>query len=95
MATATSKAPAATATPRAVHPVSRPATLAALAFRTYRDNGDNYHWEIVDANGETLAHSGRFASEGDAEGAAHQVCEGIRSAEFEPHVAKGLRAVAV
>ncbi len=92
MATATKKAPAATATPRAVHPVPRP---PALAFRTYRDNGDNYHWEIVDADGETLAHSGRFASEGDAEGAAHQVCEGIRSADFEPHVVKRLRAVAV
>ena len=92
MATATKKAPVATSTVRAVSPVPGPATLS---FHTYRDNGDNYHWEIVDAEGEALAQSGRFASEAEAERAAHKVCEGVRSSDFEPHVVKGLRAVAV
>ncbi len=92
MATATKQAPVASSTPRAVDHVPRP---AALSFLTYRDNGDDYHWEIVDADGETVAHSGRFASEAEAERAAHRVCEGVRSSDFEPHVVKGLRAVAV
>jgi hypothetical protein len=91
MATATKQARATTAAPRAVHPMSGP---APLTFLTYRDNGDYYHWEIVDGSGESLAHSGRFASERDAERAARRVCEGVRSADFEPHVVKGLRAVA-
>ena len=92
MATATKKAPAASSTPRAVRPVPGPATLS---FLTYRDKGDDYHWEIVDANGETVAHSGRFASEAEAERAGLRVCEGVRATDFEPHVVKGLRAVAV
>ncbi len=92
MATATKKAPAAIPTARAVGPVPG---AASLAFRTYRDNGDNYHWEIVDSTGETLAHSESFASQDDAERAARDTHERIRSAECEPHVAEGLRAVAV
>ena len=92
MATATKKAPAATST--ASRRASR-ARAASLAFLTYRDNGDNYHWEIVDSNGETLAHSKSFASQDDAERAARDVHERIRSAECAPHVVEGLRAVAV
>lgn len=92
MATANKKAPAATATARAVRSA---AGAASLAFLTYRDNSDNYHWEIVDASGEALAHSGSFGSQDDAERAARDVCEGVRSTDFEPHVVKGLRAVAV
>ena len=92
MATATKKAPAATSTARAVRPVHG---RASLAFLTYRDNAEVYHWEIVDASGQTLAHSGGFTSQGEAESAACHVRDGVRSADFEPHVAKGLRAVAV
>ena len=47
MATATKKARAATSLTRAA-PLAR-------SFLTYPDNGGNYHWEIVDASGETLA----------------------------------------
>ena len=92
MATATKKAPAATSTARAVRPAPR---AASIVFLTYRDNGGNYHWEIVDASGEALAHSGSFLSQDDAERAAKELREGIGSADFAPHVVKGLRAVAV
>jgi uncharacterized protein YegP (UPF0339 family) len=92
MATATKKAPAATSTARAV----RPAPVAAsISFLTYRDNDGSYHWEIVDASGEALAHSGNFISQDDAESAARAVSEGVRSSDFEPQVGEGLRAVAV
>ncbi len=92
MATATKKAHAATSTPRAVSPVPGP---PSLAFLTYRDNGDVYHWEIVDASGKTLARSDGFTSQAEAESAACHVRDGVRSADVEPHVAEGLRAVAV
>jgi uncharacterized protein YegP (UPF0339 family) len=91
MATATKKARTATATG---HTVRAAPGAASVAFLTYRDNGDNYHWEIVDASGEALARSGSFVSQDDAERAARNVCEGVRSADFEPHVVEGLRAVA-
>jgi uncharacterized protein YegP (UPF0339 family) len=84
MATAIKKARAPSQA-RAVRGVSE---LASLAFRTYRDNGDNYHWEIVDSGGEILAQSRSFASQDDAERAARDVHEGARSAPFEPQVGK-------
>ena len=92
MATATKKAPAATSTGNA--PSSAPKG-ATLTFLTYRDNGGSYHWEIVDASGETLAYSGSFGSQSDAERAAREVGKGARSAHLEPHLANGRRAVAV
>jgi uncharacterized protein YegP (UPF0339 family) len=91
MATATKKASAATSPARAVRSVSE---AASLAFLTYRDNGGDYHWEITDASGEILAHSGSFASQDDAERAARDVHEGARSAHFEPHGTKERRTVA-
>ena len=91
MATATRKSPAAPSPPRAVGSVSQ---SASLAFLTYRDNGGNYHWEIVDASGEILARSGSFVSQGEAERAARDVQEGARSAHFEPRVTEQRRAVA-
>lgn len=66
----------------------------SLAFRTYQDNGGNYHWEIADASDEILTHSGSFASQDDAERAARSVHEGARSASYEPQVAKGRHIVA-
>jgi uncharacterized protein YegP (UPF0339 family) len=90
MATATKKAHAASPTAHAVRRVSEP---ASLVFRTYRDNGANYHWEIVDSGGEVLAQSGSFASHDDAERAARDVHEGVRSAPFESRLAKGRRTV--
>jgi len=85
MATATKKAHAAPSPVHAVRGVSEP---ASLVFRTYRDNGENYHWEIVGSGGEILAQSGNFASRDDAERAAHDVHEGARSASFESQLAK-------
>ena len=91
MATATRKTPTATSPARTVGSVSQ---AASLAFLTYRDNGGNYHWEIVDASGEILARSGSFVSQGDAERAARDVQEGARSAHLEPRVTEQRRAVA-
>jgi uncharacterized protein YegP (UPF0339 family) len=85
MATATKKAHSAPSPAHAVRGVSEP---ASLAFRTYRDNGDNYHWEIVDSGGEILAQSGSFASQDDAERAARHLHEGARSAPFDSQVGK-------
>jgi uncharacterized protein YegP (UPF0339 family) len=78
MATATKKA-------RTAHGVSEP---APLAFRTYRDNGEHYHWEIVDSGGEIIARSESFASQDDAERAAREVHERARSAPFESRAAE-------
>jgi uncharacterized protein YegP (UPF0339 family) len=83
MATATKKA-------HAARGVSEP---APLAFRTYRDNGERYHWEMVDSGGEIIAQSGGFASQDDAERAARDVHERARSAPFEPQAAKERRTV--
>lgn len=68
---------------------------ASLEFQTSRDNGGNYHWEIVSSGGETLAHSDCFASQEDAERAARHVYEGVPSARFEPYASKGRETVAV
>jgi uncharacterized protein YegP (UPF0339 family) len=78
MATATKQA-------RAARGVSEP---APLAFRTYKDNGERYHWEILDSSGEIIAQSGSFASQDDAERAACEVHERARSAPFESRVAE-------
>jgi uncharacterized protein YegP (UPF0339 family) len=78
MATATKKA----------HAVRRVPEPASLSFRTYRDNEDNYHWEIVDRGGAILAQSAGFASRDDAERAARDVHQGARLASFESQMAK-------
>ncbi|MGA8355414.1 MAG: DUF1508 domain-containing protein [Solirubrobacteraceae bacterium] len=78
MATATRKA-------HATAGVSEP---ASLAFRTYRDNGEHYHWEIIDSDGAVIAQSGNFASQDDAERAAREVHERARCAPFESQVAE-------
>jgi uncharacterized protein YegP (UPF0339 family) len=92
MATATKQAHAGPSPAHAVRGVSVP---ASLAFRTYRDNSENYHWEIVDSSGKILAQSGGFASADDAERAARDVHESIRSAPFESQAAKERHAVVV
>ena len=91
MATATRKTPTATSPARTVGSVSQ---AASLAFLTYRDNGGNYHWEIVDASGEILAHSGSFVSQDDAERGARKVREGAGTASFEPPLANERHTVA-
>lgn len=78
MATATTKA-------HAARGVSEP---ASLAFRTYRDNGEHHHWEILDSEGAIIAQSGGFASQDDAERAARAVHERARCAPFESQMAE-------
>jgi uncharacterized protein YegP (UPF0339 family) len=56
----------------------------SFVFLVYRDTGGDYHWEVVDGGGESLVHSGGFASRDDAARAARYVHEGARSARFEP-----------
>jgi len=60
MATATMQEPAA-------GQVERGADAAGLEFLIFEDNGGDYRWTIVDADGESLAQSGFFATYHDAE----------------------------
>ena len=78
MATATKKAHAAHAR------VTRGAPATAVEFLIYRDNGGRYRWEIVDGSGDSLAQSGIFTSQDDAERAARYVFDGAGSARFQP-----------
>ena len=90
MATATKKTPAETSPARVARSVSQ---VPSLAFHTCCDNGGSYHWEIVDASGESLARSGSFISQADAERAARDVHRGVHSASFESHSADERRDV--
>ena len=92
MATATKKV-------HAARPVARRTPdaheSAPLEFLIYRDNGGDYHWEIVGGGGESVAQSGSFASYDDAERAARRVHDGAGSARFEPAGADEPQLVAV
>ena len=92
MATATKKVHAARPVARGVGDVLE---SASLEFLVHRDNGGDYYWEIVGGTGESLAQSGSFASQDDAERAARCVYDGAGSARFEPHVAEERQLVAV
>ncbi len=85
MATATKKPHTARSVTRGARDVSEP---ASLEFLVYRDNGGDYHWEIVGGSGERLAQSPIFASHDDAERAARHAYDGAGSARFEPHAAE-------
>jgi uncharacterized protein YegP (UPF0339 family) len=85
MATATKKVHAATPPVRTARDVSE---SASLEFFVHQDNGGDYHWEIVGERGESLAQSGSFASQDDAERAARCVHDGAGSARFEPDMAE-------
>jgi len=63
-----------------------------MEFLIFEDNGGDYHWTIVAADGATLARSGDFASYQDAERAAQHVRDGAASAPFE-HRAASARPV--
>ncbi len=77
MATATSRSRAAGRRPRRAREVRAPESMEFLIFQ---DNGGDYHWTIVAADGATLARSGDFASYEDAERAAQHVRDGAASA---------------
>ena len=59
--------------------------MPSLRFLVYGDNGGDYHWELVEGSGDTLARSGTYASHDDAERAARHACEGAGAVRFEPH----------
>ena len=80
MATATKKSRTAGRLPRRAREVRVP---ESMEFLVVEDNGGDYHWTIVAADGATLARSERFASYGDAERAAQHVHDGAASARFE------------
>ena len=84
MATATKKVPAVKSGSRTVGGSS---ASQSLDFLIYGDNEGGYHWEIVAANGESLAQSSSFPSHADAEVAARRLYEGVDAAPFELHTA--------
>lgn len=53
-----------------------------MEFLVFEDNGGEYHWTIVAADGATLARSGDFASYQDAERSAQHVRDGGASAPW-------------
>ena len=89
MVTATKKSRAAGRRPRRAREVRVPESIEFLIFE---DNGGDYHWTIVAADGATLARSEDFASYEDAERAAQHVRDGAASAPFE-HRAVSARPV--
>jgi uncharacterized protein YegP (UPF0339 family) len=60
-----------------------------MTFLVWPDNGGDYHWTIVAADGSTVARSGNFASYADAERAAQHVRDGAASAPFEHRAVSG------
>ena len=80
MATATRKARATTSADRA--DVVAPDSLS-MEFLVIEDNGGEYHWILVDRDGNSLARSPNFASYARTEDAAGVVLAGASSAEFK------------
>jgi uncharacterized protein YegP (UPF0339 family) len=54
-----------------------------MQFLIVEDNGGDYHWTLLDRNGNSLARSASFASYQDAENAARVVLAGAGSARLE------------
>jgi uncharacterized protein YegP (UPF0339 family) len=52
----------------------------SIEFLIFEDNGGDYHWTIVAADGATLGRSGDFASYADAQHAAQHIRDGAASA---------------
>jgi uncharacterized protein YegP (UPF0339 family) len=59
---------------------------ASMEFLIVEDNGGNYHWTLLDRDGNSLARSPSFASRRDAEDAARVVLAGGGSARLERRV---------
>lgn len=89
MATANNRSRAAGRRP---HHAREGRALESMEFVIFEDNGGDYHWTIVAADGATLARSGDFASYHDAERAAQQVRDGAASAPLE-HRAVNVRPI--
>lgn len=89
MVTAIKNSRAAGRRPRRAREVRAP---ESIQFLILEDNGGDYYWTIVAADGATLARSKDFASSADAERAAQHVRDRAASAPVE-HRAVSARPV--
>ncbi|MGZ4197271.1 MAG: hypothetical protein ACXVFQ_13305 [Solirubrobacteraceae bacterium] len=55
----------------------------SMEFLIVEDNGGDYHWTLLDRNGDSLARSPSLASYQDAKSAARVVLAGAESARLE------------
>ncbi len=78
MATATKKARA-----------NRGTTLTSMEFLIVEDNGGDYHWTLMDRDGNSLGRSPSFALYEHAEDAARVVRDGAGSARLDRHAENG------
>ena len=81
MATATKKARAVTGANRGTVVASE---SVSMEFLIVEDNGGDYHWTLMDRDGNSLARSPSFTSYEDAEDAARVVLAGAGSAAARP-----------
>ena len=80
MATATKKARAATGATNGAVVAS---DSVSMEFLVVEDNGGDYHWTLIDRDGNSLARSPSFASYEHAEDAARVVLAGAGSARLD------------
>ena len=83
MATATKKARAGTGAARgAVN-----ASDSSMQFLVVEDNGGDYHWTLMDRDGNSLARSPSFSSYEHTEDAARVVLAGVGAARLDRRAA--------
>jgi uncharacterized protein YegP (UPF0339 family) len=58
-----------------------------MQFLIFEDNGGDYHWTLLDRNGESLARSPSFSSFEDTEDAARVVLAGASAVRLERRAA--------
>jgi len=56
---------------------------AEMRLLIFEDNGGDYHWTLLDSDGESLAWSVPFATYEEAVRGARVVCDGAASARLE------------
>jgi uncharacterized protein YegP (UPF0339 family) len=86
MATATKKARATAVAHRGAVGASG---SASMEFLIVEDNGGDYHWTLVDRDGNSLARSPSFESYEHTEAAARVVLAGAGSARLDRRAANG------
>ncbi len=84
MATATKKARAVTGATRGTVVAS---DSVSMEFLVVEDNGGDYHWTLMDRDGNSLARSPSFTSYEDTEDAARVVLAGAGSARLDRRAA--------
>jgi uncharacterized protein YegP (UPF0339 family) len=84
MATATKKAHAGTRANRGAVGASE---SVPMQFLIVEDNGGDYHWTLLDRNGDSLARSASFTSYERTEDAARVVLAGAGSARLDHRAA--------